>query len=46
VFLGYIVGPIGFSLILDATSYRAAFLFLSALTAFGAVVLLRTARRA
>ena len=45
VFLGYIVGPVGFSLILDLTSYRAAFLFLSALTAFGAVVLLRAARR-
>ena len=45
VFLGYIVGPVGFSLILDATSYRSAFLFLSVLTAFGAVVLLRTPRR-
>ena len=44
VFLGYIVGPVGFSLILDATSYRSAFLFLSVLTAFGAVVLLRTPR--
>ena len=45
VFLGYIVGPVGFSLILDATSYRSAFLFLSVLTAFGAAVLLRTPRR-
>ena len=44
VFLGYIVGPVGFSLILDATSYRSAFLFLSVLTAFGAAVLLRTPR--
>jgi len=45
VFLGYIVGPIGFSLLLDATSYRSAFLFLSVLTAFGAAVLLKAARR-
>ena len=45
VFLGYIVGPVGFSLILDATSYRSAFLFLSVLTAFGAVVLLAGSRR-
>ena len=45
VFLGYIIGPIGFSLILDATSYRAAFLFLSVLTAIGAMVLLTASRR-
>jgi MFS family permease len=45
VFLGYIIGPIGFSLILDATSYRAAFLFLSVLTTFGAAVLLTASRR-
>ena len=45
VFLGYIIGPIGFSLILDATNYRSAFLFLSVLTAFGAAVLLTASRR-
>ena len=45
VFLGYIIGPIGFSLILDATNYRSAFLFLSVLTAIGAAVLLTASRR-
>ena len=46
VFLGYIVGPVGFSLILDtAASYRAAFLAISLLTAAGAAVLFAAMRR-
>jgi MFS family permease len=46
IFFGYIAGPVGFALILDATaSYRAAFLVLSALTAVGAAVLLAALRR-
>jgi MFS family permease len=46
VFLGYIAGPVGFALILDATaSYRWAFLALTALTALGAAVLIATLRR-
>jgi predicted MFS family arabinose efflux permease len=46
VFLGYIVGPVGFALILDATaSYRAAFLAISLLTVAGAVVLFAALRR-
>jgi MFS family permease len=46
VFLGYIAGPVGFALILEATaSYRSAFLFLSALTAIGAAVLFGASRR-
>ena len=46
IFLGYIVGPLGFSFVLEATqSYAAAFLSLSALTAIGAVVLLASSRR-
>ncbi|HMK79984.1 MAG TPA: MFS transporter [Xanthobacteraceae bacterium] len=41
IFLGYIVGPLGFSFVLEAAhSYAAAFLSLSVLTAAGAVVLL------
>jgi MFS family permease len=41
VFLGYVAGPTLFSFLLDVTgSYRLAFLSLSALTAFGAAVLL------
>ena len=47
IFLGYIVGPLGFSVVLVASgSYAAAFLSLSALTAIGAVVLLWYGRRA
>ena len=46
ILLGYIVGPLGFSFVLEATqSYAAAFLSLSALTAIGAVVLLASSRR-
>ncbi len=46
VFLGYIVGPVGFALILDATaSYRSAFLAVSLLTAAGAAVLFAAMRR-
>jgi MFS family permease len=41
IFLGYIVGPLGFSVVLETSgSYPAAFLGLSVLTAIGAVVLL------
>jgi MFS family permease len=47
VFLGYIVGPVGFALILDATaSYRAAFLAISLLTVAGAAALIAAVRRA
>jgi MFS family permease len=41
VFFGYIIGPTIFALLLDLSgSYRLAFLSLSVLTAFGALVLL------
>jgi len=41
VFIGYVVGPTIFSLLLDLSgSYTLAFLTISALTAFGAMVLL------
>jgi len=47
VFLGYIVGPLIFSFILDVShNYPLAFASLSALTAIGAVVLLRGQRKA
>jgi hypothetical protein len=46
VFLGYIIGPVGFALVLDATaSYRAAFLTISVVTATGAAVLFAAMRR-
>src|SRR4051812_6255249 len=46
VFLGYVVGPMMFSIILDVMdSYQSAFLSLSALTAIGAVVLARASQR-
>jgi MFS family permease len=46
VFIGYIVGPVGFAVILDASaSYRAAFLAISLLTALGAAVLFAALRR-
>ena len=46
VFLGYVAGPVMFSLILSASdSYAYAFLALSALTALGAATLLARARR-
>jgi MFS family permease len=47
IFLGYIVGPMMFSLILDASeSYPLAFLSLSVLTAVGAAILVRVSPRA
>jgi MFS family permease len=47
VFLGYIAGPLIFSFVLDAAhSYALAFSSVSALTALGAVVLLRGRRAA
>jgi MFS family permease len=46
VFLGYIIGPVGFALVLDATaSYRAAFLTLAVVTALSGAVLLAALRR-
>lgn len=47
VFLGYVIGPAVFALILDGTdSYRLAFLSLSVLTVIGALVLLAARRGA
>ena len=46
IFLGYIVGPLGFAFVLEAShSYAAAFMSLSVLTAIGALVLLSARRR-
>jgi len=46
VFLGYIIGPVGFALVLDTTaSYSAAFLMIAAVTAISGAVLLSTLRR-
>lgn len=46
VFLGYIIGPVGFALVLDATgSYRAAFLTIAVVTAVSGAVLLAAVRR-